>query len=290
MNGEIEYRDILMVVLVLAMVLIVIVEILYLRSRRIKRRLRSGSVLPIKQSKEMIGDEAHNALITGRAIARTLERTGTPMGSAWDLLREAQTAYDRKNYRVCIDLVDKAKDMMKSARLAREKRGDLAKLEGKPFLSAGEEEMLTKEYITKKLPENYMQAKFSIGVARKQIEEKSEAGLDTEAATTILRDAEAAFEAKDYATALKLAIRSKNMVDAGESGLTTLAAEEEVIEVTEEQLKNRCVGCGEFLIIGDNFCRKCGAKIPKAIECEKCGKLAEIDDNFCRKCGAKLPS
>jgi RNA polymerase subunit RPABC4/transcription elongation factor Spt4 len=288
---DVGFQTTITIVLVVAMVLLILIEILYLRSRRIKKKLQKGTPLEAKQTKDRLRDEAHNALITGRAIVRTLERSGTPMKSAWELLKEAETAFDRKNFRVCINLVDKAKEMMKSARLAREKKGDLTKLESTPVTPAGKDEMLTKEYIQKKVPENYMQAKFSLGVARKQLKDRKGEGLDTDTAGLVLQDAERAFEDNDYMTALKLAIHCKNMTDVGGSGLATITAaeDEEVIEITEEQLKNRCTGCGEFLTEGDGFCRKCGAKIPKASECEKCGKVAEMDDKFCRGCGSELP-
>lgn len=284
--------DTLILIIVVAgvMIGIIVFEILYIRSRRLKKALREGAHYVAKQPKKALRDDAHNALITGRAIARAMQRTGTPMSSAWETLEEAQKAYDKGDFKACVEIVDRAKDAMKAARLAKEKKGDLVKLESEAPSPAGEEEILTKEYIQKKLPENYMQAKFSIGVAKKQIEEGRKAGSDVEAANSVLQDAEKAFEMKDYATALKEAIHSKNMVDVGESGLAIIAPEEEVIEITEEQLKNRCEGCGEFLREGDSFCRKCGAKIPIATECDDCGKTADMDDKFCRGCGKELPS
>lgn len=243
----------------------------------------------MKQTKSALKDEAHNALITGRAIARTLERSGASMPGTWNQLEEAQLAFDRGNFRVCIELVDRAKESMKAERLAREKKGDLAKLESSSPPS-GKDEMLTKEYIAKELPENFMQAKFSLNLARDHIEDCRSRALDTGAAALVLQDAERAFDGRDYATALKLAIRCKNLLGDMEGGLRTIPPEEEVIEITEEQLRNRCQGCGELLNESDSFCRKCGAKIPKAAECEECGKVADIDDKFCRGCGTKLPS
>jgi RNA polymerase subunit RPABC4/transcription elongation factor Spt4 len=268
-------------------IVVIIGELLWLRSRRLKRRMGAGG--SVKKSKDTLRDDAHNALITGRAIARTLERGGTPMIAVWSQLDEAKLAFDRGNYRVCIEIVDRTKETMKSSRLAVEKKGDLAKLESSTPPS-GEDEMLTKEYIAKELPENFMQAKFSINLARDRIEDCRKRAIDTEAAALVLQDAERSFDGKDYSTALKLAVRCKNLLGSEEGGLETIPPEEEVIEITEEQLKNRCTGCGEFLAEGDSFCRKCGSKIPKAAECEKCGKVAGIDDKFCRGCGSELPS
>jgi hypothetical protein len=276
----------MVVVISVIFIVVLIGEFFWLRNRRLKRKMGTGR--PVKK-KETLQDDAHNALITGKAIVRTLELGGTPMTGIISQLDEAQLAYDRGNYRVAIDTVEKAKDSMKAARLTSVKKGDLAKLDS-PLPPPGEDEMLTKEFIAKELPENFIQAKFSLNLARSHMEKCRLGAIDTEAAALVLQDAEHAFEQKDYSTALKLAVRCKNLLVTEEGSLETIPPDEEVIEITEEQLKNRCTGCGEFLVIGDSFCRKCGAKIPKAAECEKCEKVADIDDKFCRGCGEELPS
>jgi len=283
----VDFIDLLIAAISVIFVVVIIGELLWLRNRRLKRKMAAGG--SAKKSKKTLRDDAHNALVTGRAIARTLERGGTSLVGAWSQLEEAQLAFDRENHRVCIEIVDKAKDSMKASRLAMERKGDLVKLESTSS-SSGEDEMLTKEYIAKELPENFMQAKFSLNLARDQMEECRKKAIDTEAAALVLQDAERAFDDKNYTTALKLAVRCKNLLGESEGGLVTIPPEEEVIEITEEQLKNRCGGCGEFLAEGDSFCRKCGSKIPKAAECESCQKVAEMDDKFCRSCGAELPS
>ncbi len=277
----------LVTIVVISVVLlgVLIGEFFWLRNRRLKKRMGTGG--PVK--KRSLQDDAHNALITGRAIAKTLDRGGTPMTAVKSQLDKAQVAYDRGNYRVAIDMVETAKDSMKATRLAGEKNGDLAKLDSSPTPPA-EDEMLTKEIIAKKTPENFIQAKFSLNLARDHLEKCRVGAMDTEAVALVLQDAEKAFEEKDYTTALKLAVACKNLLATEDGGLETIPPDEEVIEITEEQLKNRCTGCGEFLVEGDGFCRKCGAKIPKAAECEKCGKAADIEDKFCRGCGTELPS
>lgn len=281
-----DSSTILIGALALGMVIVIFAEVLWIRNRRMKKKIASG--VTGGKGKSSLRDEAHNALITGRAIARTLERSGASLPGTWRQLEEAQLAFDRGNNRVCIDLVERAKDSMKAERLAREKRGDLAKLESSA--PPAEDEVLTKEYIAKKLPEYFMQAKFSLNLARDHLEECRNKAMDTTAAALVLEDAEQAFESKDYTNALKLAVRCKSMLGDAEGGLETIPPEEEVIEITEEQLKNRCQGCGELLTEGDSFCRKCGAKVPKAVECEKCEKVANMDDKFCRGCGEELPS
>lgn len=276
---------VLVVVVALTFIVIVIGELVWLRNRRLKKGMSSGG----RVKKMSLRDDAHNALITGRAIVRTLERGGASMEATMNRLEEAKMAFDRGDFRACIDIVDKTKDSMKTARMAAEKRGDLEKLEASPP-PPGDEEMLTKEIIAKEMPENFIQAKFSLNLAKDHMEKCRQGAINTDAAALVLQDAEKAFEEKDYTTALKLAVRCKNLLATEDGGLETIPPDEEVIEITEEQLKFRCTGCGEFLVESDSFCRKCGAKIPKAAECEKCGKVADIEDKFCRGCGTELPS
>jgi hypothetical protein len=254
----------MVVVISVIFIVVLIGEFFWLRNRRLKRKMGTGR--PVKK-KETLQDDAHNALITGKAIVRTLELGGTPMTGIISQLDEARLAYDRGNYRVAIDTVEKAKDSMKAARLTSVKKGDLAKLDS-PLPPPGEDEMLTKEFIAKELPENFIQAKFSLNLARshqakfslnlaRSHMEKCRLGaIDTEAAALVLQDAEHAFEQKDYSTALKLAVRCKNLLVTEEGSLETIPPDEEVIEITEEQLKNRCTGCGEFLVIGDSWLRR----------------------------------
>src|SRR3989304_5180104 len=113
-------------------------------------------------------DQAHNALITTKASASTLERGGIQSEEILSLLREAQMAYDRRNYRVVLDLTSQAKDRMLALKARQSAKGDLGKLEG-IAAPEGTEETTTKELLQKEFPPNFAQARFTIGIAPKQI-------------------------------------------------------------------------------------------------------------------------
>ncbi|MCX8174530.1 MAG: zinc-ribbon domain-containing protein [Thermoplasmata archaeon] len=160
-----------------------------------------------------------------------------------------------------------------------------------------EEEMSTEALIKKKMPKDYLPAKFEIGVAETKIKEAEGAGRNTETAKKHLMDAKAHFEAGRYTEALGLAVKSKKALGVGQEDhipleekreVAEVQGEEEVIEVTVESGENICLNCGNPIKPGDKFCRKCGAKIQVEIYCTKCGTKAEPDDMFCGSCGTKL--
>ncbi len=90
-------------VLILVMGIVTFLEMRYLRKKSKNRRVLSS------RRADQLPDEAHNALITTRAILTTMDRTGVRTAEVVSFLDEAQTAYDRHNYRVTIELTTKAR-------------------------------------------------------------------------------------------------------------------------------------------------------------------------------------
>jgi ribosomal protein L40E len=163
-----------------------------------------------------------------------------------------------------------------------------------------EDEMSTEALIKKKMPKDYLPAKFEIGVAETKIKDAEMHGKDTVVAKRHLAEAKAHFDAGKYTEALGFAVKSKKALGVGSEEHIPLeqketevvsgeqSEESEVIEVTVESGENICLNCGAKIKPGDAFCRKCGAKIEVEIYCTKCGTKAEPDDMFCGKCGTKL--
>ncbi|MEM4293428.1 MAG: zinc ribbon domain-containing protein [Thermoplasmata archaeon] len=162
-----------------------------------------------------------------------------------------------------------------------------------------EEEMSTEALIKKKMPKDYLPAKFEIGVAETKIKEAECAGRNTEMAKKHLAEARTHFEAGRYTEALGFAVKAKKALGVGaeehipleeKAEAVEVAPEEEaqVIEVTVESGKDLCLSCGNRIKPGDKFCRKCGTKIQVEVYCTKCGTKAEPDDLFCGSCGTKL--
>jgi len=270
----------LLIVLVILVVLAVVtlLELRFFRSL-MKRRIARAD-LP---------DQAHNTLLTSKAIAETLRMSGVVSPQAEDAIRDADVAYRRGNYRVAIELADRAKGLLKKAKARHEKLGDLTRLE--TTRSTASNEPTTKEMLQKELPPNYAQAKFTISLAEERIATARGAGRDTAAAESLLQSARGSFDAKNFDEALKLAAKSRRSAD-GELRPETAPAEAKPTvppQVAIPRPTNRtCASCGAALLADDTFCRKCGVKVEQPATCAKCGSSLKADDTFCRACGTPV--
>ena len=266
----------LVVIVVIVLTIVTFLELRYFRSFMKKRRDRVD--LP---------DNAHNAILTAKAIANALRSTGVNTGQADDVVAEAETAYRRRDYRVAIQLSEQAKALLKAQKVRQEKIGDLGRLQR--VRATASDEPTTKEVLQKEHPPNYTQAKFTLSLAQETIAAARTAGRGTAPAEAVLRNAQASFDATDYDSALKLAAKSRRMAD-GE--IPTEAETKTPIpsQVEIPRPANRaCASCGAELLVGDPFCRRCGVKVERPVVCATCGASLKPDDTFCRKCGAPIP-
>lgn len=284
----------IIVVLVLVMIVVTWFELRVLR-RRSKSRKERFAARP-----EELQDEAHNALVTTRAIATTLaDRGGIRSEDVDSLLREAQMAYNRRNYRVALDLTKNVKDRLVSLRARQAAQGDLARLNPAPDDSAPEE-TTTKEVLQKEYPPNLVQSKFAISMAEASIESGVASGRDVEQAHVLLVTARARYDAKDYSGALSAARQAEK--SAKGEALAAVAATS-AVPATDSPAPaaaasppsppaavpagSVCPSCGAPMKPDDTFCRKCGTRaVPSG--CPNCGASLLPDDVFCRKCGTRL--
>ncbi len=273
------------IVLVLVLGVLTFIELKYLRKASRGRRARAAgsSDLP---------DQAHNAILTSKAISRTLSAAGVATADADAVVQEAQVAYRNRNYRVVIELTDKAKSMLKTEKARHDKMGDLSRL--RKADGSESDEATTKEYIQKELPPNYMQARFTVSLAEERIAAARDAGRATAEAEAVLATARQSFDGKDFDGALKLAAKARRLAD-GEAepgtppGSPPTASTPVPATVELPRPAGRaCASCGSELLAGDTFCRKCGVKVERATACAKCGASLKEDDTFCRKCGATI--
>ena len=265
--------------LILVMAVIMYLELRYLRKSARARRARGAS------RSDLLPDEAHNALSTTRAILAALERTGLRSDEATALMDEARVAYERRNYRVAIDLTKKARDRLMALKSAESAKGDLVKLEAAPSGDAADE-ATTKERLQKEYPGNLAPAKFALGVAEGSLEEARSSGRDVRQAETLLLQAKDRFEAQDYDGALsraRLAQRAAEGRAVERAPPVPAPVAPKAVPLSEIQ----CSECGAPLNGGDAFCRKCGAKIAP-LACPTCGADLLPDDLFCRKCGTRI--
>ena len=270
------------VTIAVALFVVAIVGVAILEMRFLRKRMKGRRIRTAKRDAELL-DEAHNAIVTTKAIMSTMDRQGirSQEASAW--VREADVAQARRNYRVTIDLTGKAKDRLLSLKAAQSSRGDLAKLE-KLGPNAGSDEPTTKELIQKEFPPNLVQSKFSIELAGTAITQGQEAGRDVGPASQLLETAKARFDGKDYAAALTIARQSKRSADGDviEASIPPSPGPSATVVGSRP-----CPTCGSSLQADDVFCRKCGTKLAPAA-CSSCGADLLPDDAFCRKCGKPL--
>lgn len=267
-----------LVLVVAAAIAVMFFEMRFLRKRMKNRRVRtakSGSDLP---------DEAHNAIITTKAILSSLDRQGLRSNEASASLREAEMAYERRNYRVALDLTGKAKGRLLSLKSTQASQGDLAKLARLPP-TGPDGEPTTKERLTKEIPPNMLQSKFAIEVAGGAIEEARTVGRDVAQATELLEAAKGRYEAKAFDAALTIARQSKRSAEGQKLEISSAVPKPSA--APQGPSTRPCPSCGAALQSDDAFCRKCGTRLV-ASTCASCGVSLLADDVFCRKCGAPV--
>ncbi len=294
----VDTTTILIVVLVFVMIAVVWLELRYLRRKSKARRQRTAT------RPEELQDEAHNALVTTRAIATSLaERSGIRSEEVDSLLREAQMAYSRRNYRVTIDLTSRIKERLTTLRSEQTaaapptSAGALSDLEDLAP-SSEDEEPTTKELLQRDYPPNLIQSRFAISMAETSIAEGETAGREVGQAQAFLATARARFDAKDYSGALTIARQAEKSA-RGEPVTAAIAAvpapptpptptsTPPTPAPVAAAVGSVCPSCGAALKTDDAFCRKCGTQVVLT-KCPTCGNPLLADDAFCRRCGTRI--
>jgi len=268
--------DFTQTVAVMAMLLILsavmFLELRYMRSRRARRS--RDTELP---------DRAHNAILTTKAIRDALARGGIRSTVADDAIREADAAYRERNYRVAIDVSDRAKGILQDEKRRQQAQGDLAKLDH--IEAKGEvEETTAKEKLVKELPPNYASSRFTMGLAAEEVYAAKAGGHDVAMAEQRLADAKASFDAGDYDAALRNSVQARRVLAEGAAAAVAPPA----VAAAPALRVVLCVSCGSPIAGEDAFCRKCGAKVIAPRRCASCGSDVPADDAFCRKCGTPV--
>ena len=282
---EIDATTTVVIVVGIVLAILTYFELKYLRKSSRARRLHEA------KSDTELPDQAHNALITTKAIVDTMGRGGIRSDEVDRLMREAQMAYDRRNYRVTLDLTAQAKTRLMSLKGAQAAKGDLAKLEASP--GTGAAEPTTKEVLQKEFPANMAPSRFAISVAESSIALGRSDGRDVAYAESLLASAKSRFEAQDYSGALSMArqadksTREEGTAAGAPPSPPIAPANPTPIAPVATVGKSACPSCGAPLKAGDTFCRKCGAKVVLAA-CPNCGAALLGDDIFCRKCGTRI--
>ncbi len=268
-------RTVVILAMVVVLLVVLVVELRILRTRR-KKKVETGD-LP---------DRAHTALLTTKAIAETVGRGGVRSEEADDLIREAEGALRMRNYRVAIELAGKAKSILRAAKLRYHAQGDLVRVPGAPAEGSISAEVTTKEKLTKELPPNYVQSKFSMNLAREGIDAARARGQGVQDAERLLRDAQVSFDAQNYDAALAQAVRARRALETAAVAPAPLPSD--VVSAASGTRTITCTSCGAPASLDDAFCRKCGIKVERPRTCASCGADVAVGDTFCRKCGTKV--
>ena len=252
-------------------------EMRFLRKKMKTRRIRAA-----KKDTEL-PDEAHNAVVTTKAIAATLERQGVRSPEVNEWISEAETAAGRGNYRVAKDLAGKAKDRLLVLKSQVASKGEVAKLE--QLSAVGGDQTTTKERLHKEVAPNFPQSKFSLELAEGALATARAGGRDVVQATELFEAAKARFEAQDYDGALTMARLSKRAAEGKTVEIPAAKPGPAPVAMIAEKLT--CPTCSAPLKEDDVFCRKCGTRLSPR-ECASCGESLLADDEFCAKCGARV--
>lgn len=280
-----SWKAIAATTIVIIVIIVIYFELRFLRRRRMAKADVAGTA-----------DDAYNVLITTKAIASAMERSGIRSLEARELIRRAEASRASGDSRAALEHLASAKQVMMQEKKRHQEIGDLVKLP-KTVTAPAVPEETTKEKLQKELPKNYMQAKFMLTFAQKAIDARVSEGGEVSEATRLLVIAQKEFDGKDYDASLKHGVQARRAAEeliieikdtkavAAETVTTPGNVVPPGVEISVSTLK--CRSCGAYLNIDDTFCRKCGVKVELAV-CPSCGTKPAAGDAFCRKCGVAL--
>jgi hypothetical protein len=257
MELSIEMRGLL-----LGIFLTVILVIIYLQMRTIKDR---GKRIEAKVQR----DDLYNSIMTVRAVSNSLRNQGRDVSGAESIVHRAEMAYQARNDARCRKLVCEARATLEKAKDAPVEV--IVPMTVAVKEKAGAEEFMTLNQESMKLPQNYLQAKFVMGMVEKELEGCERSKVDK--VSGLLEEARDAFAAEDYDSSL----RHSNCA------LKVLREDGPIAKVTNAV----CLSCGKEVKDGEKYCRQCGRSMTER-NCPACGERADGDDLFCGKCGQRI--
>jgi len=252
-----------------------------------------------------VEDDAYNQIQMIKSMTKLMRSKGYNVSSVEMMIAKAERAYDSQRYLESIEIVNNAKRALwrlKEERGMEDKISPevereleiIKKIEEEP--KKDEMPPQVKDFV-RKLPENYLQSKFEIGVVEEKII-KMEEGELKEYAKMYIERAKRAFEIGDYTEALRLAVKCNKMIDSGEISYVGIEKKEEsapkpaiaplIEEEKEEEEELHCPQCGAIVRADDKYCWNCGAKLVFIYACPNCGAEVSSEDRFCRHCGYRL--
>ncbi len=105
MGMDLPSETLILIVAVVVAAAVAFLELRYLRTKK-----------HVKVDQYLEQDDAYNAVTTTRAVAASLTKMGKDTSEADVIIYQAETAYDRREFVRCLELVGKAKTALKSCR------------------------------------------------------------------------------------------------------------------------------------------------------------------------------
>lgn len=249
----------------LGLLLIIIVVVLALTRKFSKKALRPWLARREKASYE--SDKAYNSMVAVRAISKNFEDQGIDVSEIKKLIVQAEGAMELKDYASTLEICERIKEHLRRIKSKKDQKDDAAgrkvyvpKTEELDSSSDRSYQPTTKEMLQKKFPPNFVEAKFTIGLSEKLLNDSKNKGHTSSEAISILEKSKRCFETEDYEGALRFSLECKRILENGRIESIEAKSEPEKLEPEE---------------------------IP-VLECQRCKKMAKRDDVFCRRCGNKL--
>ncbi|MGC8564976.1 MAG: zinc ribbon domain-containing protein [Thermoplasmata archaeon] len=270
---QMNYTTIIIYTVLVVLAFIVIILSLNLLK---KMGLRSS-----KSSIKNLKDEAFNKIESTKSIAVILGKKGVKVGPAIAVLDKAESLYNRGDYNGSISLSDEARRILdrsklegteipKDERLDQQRKEELPRERNLSYAQKNDDETVSPSFqLQKKLPENYLAAKFSLEMAQNLYDGSDENRKII--ALEYLRLAKNAFEENNYSDSLKYSLRTQKILKNE--------------EIESGGLK--CPKCGVEVDSKDQFCWNCGYTL-KVRKCPNCGAGLKPTDKYCRSCGYKI--
>lgn len=260
---------------------IVLVALAFIVNVLALNMLKKIGLKNVKTSRVNMRDEAFNKIESTKSIAIILGKKGVKVGPAVAVLDKAEDLYRKGDYNGSISLSDEARRILDRSKLESAETPKDEKLfisqrqENTPeknvaYVPKNEDETVSATYqLQKKLPENYLAAKFSLEMAQNLYDGSDESKKIM--AVEYLKLARNAFDENNYSESLKYSLRTQKIL------------KNEDLQV--EEIK--CPRCGATVDPADQFCWSCGYPL-KLKKCPNCGAEIRPNDKYCRSCGYRL--
>lgn len=249
------------IIILLALLLVFVVVILILTRKYSKKPLRRW--LRSREDRILKSDKAFNTLQAVKIISKNFEGQGIDIRSVKGIIESAEVEMEFKNYTSAIELAERAKTLLIELKSKKDREEDKPaeskphEIDEKDFEPSAKEsyEPTAKEMLHRKYPPNFVESKFTMGVAEEMLRNSKDKDITREA-KTLLEQSRHCFEIEDYGGALNYSVQCKKLLErAG------IEASREPIQKMKEKLE--CPQCKFEANEYDIFCRKCGYKLKK---------------------------